>query len=160
MESGAIILLLVVLIVVILFVIQPFNRHWRVKTQSSQAASALLTERERILRDLMDLDFDKEVGKIPVQEYSVQRARLIQKGSDILHMLDEIQASEFSSRKMPLDTCAGEKHATPLSDEDLEDLIAKRRQMRQQKAAGFCPNCGKPIFQSDRFCSFCGQKLL
>jgi hypothetical protein len=159
MELGAIFLLLGVVVIVVLFVTQPFSRHWRNKAQNSQAVSALLTERERILSDLMDLDFDKEIGKIPIEEYSNLRAILIQKGSDILRKLDEIRAVESSSHKKSLETKADEEHTDLLSDEDLEDLITKRRQTRQQKTAGFCSNCGKPIYQSDQFCPSCGQKL-
>jgi hypothetical protein len=159
MDLGAVLLLLGVVFSVILFIIQPFTKNWRVRTQSSQAVSGLLTERERTLIDLLDLDFDKEIGKIPAEEYSIRRAILIQKGSDILRKLDEVQAEESSSRKKLLDKKADEKHTSLLSDEDLEDLIAKRRQTRQQKTAGFCPNCGKPIFKLDQFCPSCGLKL-
>jgi hypothetical protein len=159
MDLGAVLLLLIVLFSVILFIIQPFTKNWRVRTQSSQAVSALLTERERALSDLLDLDFDKEIGKIPTNEYSIRRAILIQKGSDILRKLDKVQVEESSYGKKLLDKKTDEEHASLVSDEDLEDLIAKRRQMRQQKTAGFCPNCGKPIFQSDQFCPSCGLRL-
>jgi len=47
----------------------------------------------------------------------------------------------------------------PLSGEDLEDLLAKRRIARKDKTAGFCPKCGKPVLQSDVFCPFCGSTL-
>ena len=42
------------------------------------------------------------------------------------------------------------------SADDLEALIAARRKARQEKTAGFCPKCGKPVMFSDRFCSNCG----
>ncbi|MDR3577544.1 MAG: zinc ribbon domain-containing protein [Anaerolineaceae bacterium] len=42
------------------------------------------------------------------------------------------------------------------STDDLEALIATRRKARQEKTAGFCPQCGKPVMFSDRFCSNCG----
>jgi len=47
---------------------------------------------------------------------------------------------------------------SPLND-DLEAEIAARRQVRQEKAGGFCPKCGRPVVQSDRFCSKCGTTL-
>jgi hypothetical protein len=42
------------------------------------------------------------------------------------------------------------------SADDLEALIAARRKARQEKTAGFCPQCGNPVMISDQFCSHCG----
>ncbi len=159
MEPGAILLLLGVLVSVGLFIAQPFNSHWRVKVKRSQEVSTLLTEREHVLSALMELNSDYEIGKIPAEEYSSQRASLIQKGSEILRQLDEIQATKPSSLEIPADADISKQQASLISDEDLEDLIAQRRTKRQQKTAGFCPNCGKPILQSDQFCPSCGQTL-
>jgi hypothetical protein len=46
------------------------------------------------------------------------------------------------------------------ADDDLEIILANRRRARQEKLAGFCPQCGSPVQQSDRFCPKCGQKLI
>jgi hypothetical protein len=159
MEPGAIILLLAVLSLVGLFVAQPFTKHWRSSKQSSHEISVLLAERERTINGLMELDFDAEIGKIPADEYSAQRASLIQKGSEILRQLDEIQGGQASVLEGVVKQAVAEQNSNLPSDEDIEDLIGKRRAMRQQKTAGFCPNCGKPILQSDQFCPSCGQKL-
>jgi rubrerythrin len=44
-------------------------------------------------------------------------------------------------------------------DDELEVLLAKRRRERQEKSAGFCPQCGGPVQKSDRFCPKCGTIL-
>jgi rubrerythrin len=159
MELGAIFLLLGVLVIVVLFVAQPFTKHWRVKVQNSHEISALLAERERALNALQDLDFDNAIGKVPAEEYSAQRVSLIQKGSVILRRLDEIQGVQPSPLDDAVKVVTVIQHAKMLSDEDLEDLIAERRAVRQQKTAGFCPNCGIPILQSDQFCPSCGHMV-
>jgi len=159
MELGAIFLLLGVLAIVVLFVAQPFTQKWRVKVQNSREISALLAERERALTALMELDFDNGIGKIPADEYSTQRASLIQKGADIFRQLDALQAVKPTPVKMVEEPNFANQKTGLLSEEDLEDLIAKRRSSRQQKTAGFCPNCGKPILQSDKFCPSCGQLI-
>ena len=41
-------------------------------------------------------------------------------------------------------------------EDDVEMLIASRRKQRQEKSAGFCPKCGRPVQKSDKFCSNCG----
>jgi len=48
--------------------------------------------------------------------------------------------------------------ATPL-DDDIETQLAARRRARQDRSAGFCPQCGRPIQKSDRFCPRCGKDL-
>ena len=159
MEPGAVFLLLIVLVIIALFVAQPFTRGWRVKGESSHQISILLAERERALTALMELDFDNGMGKIPAEEYSTQRAALIQKGSDILRQLDELHAVQPAQVASLAESDAAIEHPMIQSDEDLEDLIAKRRATRKQKTAGFCPDCGKPILQSDKFCPSCGQVM-
>ena len=159
MELGAIILLLLVLAIIVLFVSKPFSKHWRIQAQSSHELSSLLAERERTLNTLQELDFEYGLGKVAQGEYSVQRANLFRKGADVLRRLDEIQIEEPLRAKEPDKHSFATNHAGLLSDEDLEELIAKRRGERRQKTAGFCPKCGKPILQSDLFCSTCGLNL-
>lgn len=157
MDVGAIFLLLGVVVVVVVFVAQPFTQSWQAKVQSGQAKSVLLANRENALSALQELDFDFKLSKILPEEYSIQRASLLQMGAEALRRLDEIQAAQPDPIEEPIKSAAKVKANKPLADEDLEDLVAKRRAARQQKAAGFCPKCGKPILQSDRFCSSCGQ---
>jgi NADH pyrophosphatase NudC (nudix superfamily) len=159
MELGAILLLVGVLVIVVLFVSQPFTEHWHAKTQSGHEASVLLAKRENALIALQELDFDFKLGKIPAEEYSAQRASLLQMGAEVLRRLDEIQGASIGPIEEPVNPMDLLQPIRTLDDEDLEDLIAKRRAMRQQKAAGFCPKCGKPILKSDQFCPSCGQAV-
>jgi predicted amidophosphoribosyltransferase len=45
------------------------------------------------------------------------------------------------------------------SDDLVEQKIANRRRERNEKSAGFCPNCGGPLQKSDRFCPKCGFEI-
>jgi rubrerythrin len=159
MELGAIFLLLLVLAIIVLFVSKPFSENWRIQAQSSHELSSLLAERERALNALQELDFDYGLGKVPQDEYSVQRANLLRNGADVLRRLDEIQGVETMQAEEPDKQTFAKSHTSFLSDEDLEELIAKRRGNRRQKTAGFCPRCGKPILRSDQFCPTCGQRV-
>jgi hypothetical protein len=159
MELGSILLLLVVLVIICLFVAWPFARNWRLPVQRSQEVSTLLAERERTLNALMELDFDNGMEKIPADEYSAQRARLVQKGSDILRQLDELHTQPPSLAIDSPEPNADRQPTGPVSDDDLEGMLARRRAVRRQRTAGFCPKCGKPILQSDHFCPACGQIL-
>jgi zinc-ribbon domain len=159
MELGAIFLLLGVLLIVVLFVMQPFSKQWHVKIQTGQELSVLQANRENALNALQELEADFNLGKVPEAEYTAQRASLLKAGADVLRRLDEIQHAQPAIRKEPVNPPIMESPISHLADDDLEGLIAKRRAVRQQKAAGFCPRCGKPILQSDRFCPACGKAV-
>jgi len=165
MEIGALLLLLAVLTLVVLFVARPFPPRLLRTVKQDQKTSALLAEREQILDAVQELDFDNSLGKIPSGEYEGQRSLLLQKGAAVLRQLDERNGIRATSAETRLEAeiasrrpDAGSKRSQ-LLDEDLEDLIAKRRGARNQKARGFCPKCGKPVLASDRFCPSCGQLI-
>lgn len=150
MELGAILLLLAVLVIVVLFVARPLMNRTDETAGAPQTESALLAERDRVLAALEELDFDYTLGKIPTEDYPIQRGLLVQRGAEILRQLDEIE------RPAPRRASARKRR---LSDEEIEALIAKRRQARREKTGGFCPQCGRPVLRSDKFCPSCGYKL-
>ncbi|MBE3119474.1 MAG: zinc-ribbon domain-containing protein [Candidatus Atribacteria bacterium] len=159
MEPAAIFLLLIVLAFIVLFVTRPFFERRRVRAaENSHELSFLLAERERLLTGLQELDFDQTLGKIPAEDYPAQRAELLQKGAEVLRQLDTLTpgVARQTGGKVPRPGSAP-KPTAPLSDDDLEDLLAKRRNGRKDKTAGFCPKCGKPVLQSDVFCPSCGS---
>jgi len=167
MELGAVFFLFSLFIVVALFVAWPFSRRKLHYAGDDLEHASLLTERERILDAIQELDFDQSLGKVPAEEYPARRAELIQKGVAILRQLDALATATLSGEipSKRTDGTGSKKEIGPaampafLSDEDLEDLIAKRRAARKAKAAGFCPKCGKPALQSDSFCPSCGEAL-
>jgi hypothetical protein len=147
--------------------------------REDQKRSALLAERDRVLNALTELDFDHAVGKIPEEDYPSQRRTLMETGAQVLRELDKFEIDEITSeKKIPfaditearleaaiaarrLMTAPAENLPTvgnriPAVDDDIEIQIAARRRTRQEKAAGFCPQCGGPVQKSDRFCPKCG----
>jgi len=167
MNMGAFFLLLAVLILVGMYLVAPFMRRSRQVMDEHHEISALMAERDRVITSLQELDFDFNLGKIPAEDYPIQRSALLQKGAQILRRLDEIaptatgrmdgQARIERSLAARDSDYAGESDG--LSDEDLESMIAARRVERKERSAGFCPRCGKPVLVSDRFCSSCGKSL-
>jgi hypothetical protein len=149
--------------------------------------SALLAERDRLLNALQELDFDHTLGKIPDEDYPGQRAALLQRGADVLRQIDahSLQAAggDFEARleaaisarradaahaRRRQDEREGEEEPVPAmgaevaalsADDELEAQLAARRRARQDKSAGFCPQCGRPVQKSDRFCPKCGTAL-
>lgn len=145
--------------------------------------STLLAERDRVLTALQDLEFDYTLGKIPAEDYPVQRVELLSKGANTLRALDELAGSATaasaedrveaavaarradaavrSARQVEAAVVgaparAGVRRPPAAGEDDIEGLVAARRQARQEKAGGFCPKCGRPVAKSDKFCSRCG----
>jgi hypothetical protein len=148
--------------------------------------SSLLAERDRVLMALQDLEFDYTLGKIPAETYPVQRTELLTKGAAVLRQLDELMGTKATtSAESRLEAVVAARRADAMvqpahqaeavsagfpapagvrrppasGEDDIEALVAARRQVRQEKAGGFCPKCGRPAAKSDRFCSRCGADL-
>lgn len=184
MDIGSLFLILALLVLVALFVSRPFFEHKMTRLSVSQEEhdiSGLLAERDRILNALQELDFDYALRKIPEEDYPAQRAYLLQRGADVLRKLDQMQAitaGEDAEARLEAAVAARRADARQASanarsqrgvmeaaaqvsvpDDELETILADRRRVRQEKAVGFCPQCGGPIHRSDRFCPKCGTTL-
>lgn len=184
-------------LVVGLFVARPFIQPHTVRSAAARSEeehtehvrSNLLAERDRVLEALQELDFDNALGKIPAEDYPVQRAALLHNGAEILRQLDEIEAvggrvrpagtteerieaavaahraDAVAAGRVPAAVGAGAPARAAGSGngantkDELEELIASRKRGRKESAAGFCPGCGRPVQKSDKFCSRCGTTL-
>jgi hypothetical protein len=168
MELTAIFFSLAVLILVGMYLYSPFmERRARRVTEEEHELSALMAERDRVINSLQELDFDFKLGKIPEEDYPVQRASLLQKGADILKQIDSLAPQPVSTQdtEARLEKAIAARRADAaiakpeISDDDLESIISSRRKVRTNKSAGFCPKCGKAVMVTDRFCPSCGKSL-
>jgi len=187
MDIGSIFLILALLILVALFISRPFferpiHEADMMTMQEEHDYSSLLAERDRILNALQELDFDHVLGKIPDEDYPIQRAVLLQKGTEILKRLDQIQSPDqpgsgdeldarieeaIASRRADAASMDGESAAQAVAvaappvdpDDDIEVLLANRRRQQKEKLGGCCPPGGGPVRKSDRFCPKCGAGL-
>jgi hypothetical protein len=164
MEIAALLLTLGVIILVGLYLYAPFlERRSSLATGEEHEFSTLMAERDRVINSLQELDFDFKLGKIPEEDYPVQRASLLQRGAEILRKLDDITpGSKQLDREERIEQAIADASAkkAELTDDDLESLIISRRKGRRDKSAGFCPKCGKPVMVSDKFCPSCGKLLV
>jgi hypothetical protein len=179
MDIGSIFLILGLLVIVAVFISRPFFEPKAIQPgQAGHEQSSLLAERDRLLDTLQELDFDYALGKIPEDEYPVQRNALVIQGAQILRDLDAYQAeapSQAAEARLEAAIAARrvEVASQPVSgngaairavaaspDDNLEWMLANRRRARSEKSSGFCPQCGKPIQKSDRFCPKCGAQIV
>jgi len=168
MDIGSILLTLALLIGVSLLIVRPLMDR-RLETQplltrqtesrQEHVRSGLLAQKENILTAIQELDFDYTQGKVPDEDYPVQRNELLQAGAAVLKQLDELVSASAGTSAVGNGSPKGDKahdpQPTPAEDE-LEALIAARRRDRMEKAVGFCAKCGSPLQKSDKFCPRCG----
>jgi hypothetical protein len=175
MDLGSIMLILALALGVGIYISLPLTRHpvseELVSKQKStdgvdHKRSSLLAERDRVLRTVQELDFDNALGKIPAEDYPVQRNALMATGAEVLRQLDQIESEGGAAGSVEdrLEAAiaarrADMRRAPSNGTDDLEMAIALRRRERQEKSAGFCPKCGKPVQSSDVFCAHCGNSL-
>lgn len=177
MDIGSIFLILAILIPVVIYIIRPLMERYVVSPiVSDQNLSTLLAQRDQVVSAIKELDDDYNLGKIPSDIYPTQRQTLLQSGVEILHRIDS--HGSLPSLKNPEDsleaaiisrsdafdgaTAPARKNGNavpPVPDDDLEQRIASHRRLKQGKAGGFCPKCGKPVQATDRFCPKCGATL-
>jgi hypothetical protein len=142
------------------FVARPFIEARKSINLSSQdqKISALMAERDRVLTALQELDFDNTLGKIPAEDYPVQRAELLQRGAEVLKSLDELTPpAKRNDKAVKADGAVAGPSAD--ANDDVESLIAARRSALKGKSGGFCPKCGRPVLVSDKFCPHCGKSI-
>ncbi len=171
MELGAIFLLLALFLGVGLYLAAPLvSDRMRGAPQQMQELSSLMAERDRVINALQELDFDHKLGKIPEDDYPGERAELLEKGTQILKKLDQLTsaasnlengnaAEDQLEKAVAARRADASNNVEPLSDDEIESMLAARRKERKSKSAGFCPRCGKPILISDRFCPSCGKAI-
>ena len=175
MDIGSIFVIITIALLVVVYIIQPLldtNKKVAVISEQKTAnekdhvRSALLAERDRILTALQELEFDNVLGKIPEEDYPVQRANLVRAGADVLRQIDESSLVASQTPGQPEDWIEAEIAArradagnTARELDEVELAIAARHRARMEKSVGFCTKCGNPLQHSDVFCSKCGQPV-
>jgi hypothetical protein len=170
-DIGSLLLITAIIILVSYIVSRPFfssGHSTRSEIDESteflkveQKLSGLMSEKDRLFSALQELDSDQDLGKLPADVYTSERASLLQVAARILREIDETEA-----QMKPLEPVENESSASvseiPLQDgvsDGIEEMVAARRRSRNEKSAGFCPHCGKVIQKSDQFCPACGSKV-
>jgi hypothetical protein len=102
MDIGSLFLIIALLVLVALFVSRPLMEKENISdqvnsVQSDHQLSAALAERDQILNALHELDLDYALGKIPSEDYPVERAAMLDKGAQVLIVLDQFQNKPIGS---------------------------------------------------------------
>ena len=169
MTTGALLFDIALVLVVLAIVVRPFVAHQAQRRRTGEL-SALVAEKEALLDQIKQLEFDHDTGKVPDEAYEPLRASLLENAAAVLRELDARGVAT-------IDTLAGEV------DEQIEQAISQRRRVtkpvtplepapRQAQPvlaaapagapatnAQFCTQCGAAVDTDDRFCARCGHQL-
>jgi len=179
MDIGSLLLALSLVIIVAAFVAQPLLDRAAARREAASPADDLISQREAVLIELRDLDFDHTTGKIGDDDYAAQRARLVAKGAEVLRALDQRPAADLSSDSTDDDiekaiaaVRQGKSAKTALAnfDDEIEQAVAAvRKGGGKPKAARAsaapppegpsCLNCHQSIKAGDKFCPHCGTPI-
>ena len=159
MEAFVGLLALGAVIVVAAFVVQPFfagrsedgaRRADRRTAHIVRQRADLLAERNRVYAALRDLEFDYKTNKVADDDYAVQRRQLVAQGVEVLQRLDALPALDETPNADPIEAAIAAVRAGGSPG------AAARP---DGPAAGYCPRCGAPFAEGDRFCGACGARL-
>ncbi len=186
MDIGSLLLALALVVAVAAFVARPLLQ--RNSARPFAASDDLVAQREAVLIELRDLDFDHATGKIGDDDYAAQRARLTAKGVEIFRALDARRPAPASNNGDDIEKAIaarrrgqsrpGPKAARPVvsrADDDIEKAVAARRRKPESPtrpdaalprpnghstpALAACPNCAASVQPGDKFCPKCGARL-
>lgn len=160
-----------------LYVGQPLLDAGRRRRPRRTVRLGLLVQKDALLAQIQDLDFDFETGKLPEASYRGQRAELVAEAKSVLKQLDRLDEVTKSDDDLRPDAEFGQALAL---DADIEAAVTRIRQGRWRVAkpvrepAGdngrekrpvgdgqnkFCPQCGRSTDPGDKFCAACGYRL-
>jgi hypothetical protein len=149
MDLGSLLVILALGLLAAAFIAQPLvgSRGLGV-TKDERRLSELLTERDRVLTTLQDLDMDHAMEKVLHKDYQAQRAMLVNYGAGVLKAIDELRGT------------VGEEIPEMDLEIEIETAVARLRRGEDQASGGNCSSCGREIIAGDQFCVHCGVSLL
>ncbi len=146
------------------YIAAPFYRESALRAPAGaplrQRQRELETQREGLLRDLKELEFDRRMGKVDAEQYASARARATQEAARVLRQLEALSATASLGTRRPRPP---QSRAQPSPGRlelelelELEVAIARARRRLRQQANWACP-CGRVMRGGDVFCASCGQ---
>lgn len=109
-----------------------------VRKPGIQDEEELLEQKEQLLKEIKDIEFDYRLGKLSEEDYRDLSAKFKLKAVDIMKRIDI------------KDTSQEEKTAT---------VSRGKKSAPHPAPINFCPSCGAEVKAEDNYCSGCGRKL-
>ena len=127
------------------FVLSPLwleHRLWS-RLVVPEGRALLEDQRDVLLRDLKDLEFDQRMGKVDEADYTELRAALVENISAVFDELEKASRTARGGSVLDLEI-------------EVEVLIARARLSMQLLDAVWQCVCGRQMPDADKFCASCG----
>ena len=147
MALGTLLFGLALFILVVLVVSWPLFGRNRPAVRPMSRRDALEHERQSIVREIRELDFDYRTGKINAEDYKQLREAHLARGALILRELAALEHDALSDPEQAIEAQVARLRTVSASDG------------KSQAAPSACPQCGQPVRQGDKFCPQCGAQL-
>ena len=181
MTIGTIFFSLAILGIVGLYVAKPLLQPRFGRRKRISRLDRLELQKEALLIQIGDLDFDYQTGKLTEDDYQKQRSELMAEATSILQQMDKLQSqsdlteptadeSELVKSASDIDTeieaaiakTAAQLHASGAeykgSDSKGESQIEDHSRALANERI-FCAKCGQAADPGDKFCTICGHTL-
>ena len=123
---------------------------------SSNASARQLTERkEQLYASILELEFDRELGKLPEEDFQRMRGELETEALAVIHQLDQLNglaSTESIEQRIEREVAALQEQ---VRSEPAPPQTAPKAP--QPASAKFCGQCGTARSAQDRFCTQCGK---
>lgn len=160
MTTGSILLGAALLLLVILLVTRPFLTFNRARRAYISERHQLETEKEALLLQIQQLDFDHDTGKIPSPIHERQRSVLVEEAAEVIKSLDNLKANGRApgGRLQEIEAAIARLRGPAPSSEPEAEAGPPAPTPVAGKTA-FCPQCGAQVDRTDKFCANCGHAL-
>lgn len=164
MTAGSVLLGISLLAAVALYLAYPFwGAPARQKRVRRSQHDILLEQKEALLAQIRNLDFDFSTGKIAPELHDPQRAELMAAATTVLQQLDDLEKGGTVTDDAMEAAIARARRTRSAKPDDAEIEAAVARARQPNKANGrtqFCPQCGHRVDATDKFCAACGHSLI
>lgn len=119
----------------------------------------LEAQRESLLRELKELEFDRRMGKADAEQYAATRANVTRQAAQVLRQIEALNSPQTAPT--PRRSRVPQKDRSRLELEiELEVAVerARRRMTATATTSGWLCGCGRVTLGADRFCGSCGRE--
>jgi rubrerythrin len=147
MAAGTLLFGLALFILIALIVSLPLVGRKRPAVRPTSRREVLERERESVVREIRELDFDYRTGKVSDEDYKRLREARVAHGAALLRELASLEKGELYD-----------------PERAIEEQVMRLRTVLSSNgkpgvALATCPQCGQPVRPNDRFCPQCGARL-
>lgn len=149
------------------------TRNKKLDLASDQTLAELTAKRDAALRAVKDLEFDNQTGKVSREDFPVYERALKEQAVAAIQAVDDYQNQQryaLAARQTELDATleaeiAALRRAPPTAAPEAGTNGHPTDALLTPGTADglvsrFCPQCGRPVQPSDRFCALCGAALV